>query len=554
MEIKMKVLALAAIAVIGLAMPLSAQLTAKTEPASNQSAATAGVFGTDVDNYMNVNYYGDVNFNKWFGYVGGDASGIFNLGYATKFGAIYLGTYYSGNLFKTETNETTRLTTTWDTNLQQMLTRRDDKIYTRTTTNTNNNIAALIGLTGLQMGIQVGFYENITTYNTPYNVTRGGTSTKIQNADGSITYTNNDSLNYEESDGDLIPYIQWGMQLKVGSYNLTPRVGVAVNFYQDKLIDKYYASGRTVYQGKIVGQEQITREGNNDGCTILGIAAGADFYLNDSMYVGLDYGLTMDIYDQSFGDAGRSGSVNGTIKWNTTNTTDNYIDRTVKSDVVNINVIEQSSMIHTIVPAFWKQNALGENLKLGVLVKLPITIASGFASSYTDEWTTNETTYIDANNFQNNTTTIKKDHTAGDKTETSIFNIAPTVGVGVSYDLIPNKFTVNAGINVNVPSFTSTSIAKSPNGVDSTYTKTEVGFGSGKHTTGETLTVTAPATIRDSVQTTTKWSGLSGSIAGGFVFSFNDNFALDLLAETDVPTDAFSVNLTKLSVLFSVKF
>jgi hypothetical protein len=551
MEIKIKVLVLAAIIVIGLAVPLSAQT-------SNQNQATAGVFGADVDNFMDVNYYGDVNFNKWFGYLGGNTSGIFNLGYATKFGGIYLGTYYTGNLFTTGTNETTRLETEWDPDLQQLLTREDLKTYTRTTTTTNNNIEALIGLTGLNMGIKVGFDENITTYNTPYNVTRDGTSTVTQNADGSITYTGNDSLSYEESSGDLIPYLEWGMNLKVGSYTLAPRVGVAVNFYEDKLIDKYYGTARTEYQGIISGQERIDRRGYNGGYTALGILVGADFYLNDSMNVGLDYIFGTNIYDQSFGDAGRSGSVKGSISWDNANnytTIDKYIDRTEKYDTVQIDVNEISYTQHLITPALrkeWKGNALGENLKLGVLVQLPVTITNKSTSNYTDRWETTETAYIDANNYDQNTTIITNNHTAGNLTETSSLNIAPKVGVGVSYDLIPKKFTVNAGINVNIPSFTSTSVVTSRNGIDSSYTKTETGYGSGKHITNESSTVTLPTYIVDSVQTTTSWSGLSGSIAGGFLLTFNENFSLDMLL--DAYNTGFNIGIYEWKILFSIKF
>jgi hypothetical protein len=551
MELKIKVLALAAITVIGLAIPLSAQT-------SNQNQATVGVFGTDVDSFMDVNYYGDVNFGKWFGYLGGETSGIFNLGYATKLGGIYLGTYYSGNIFKIGTSETTTLTTTWDTSLHQLVSRSDTKIYDRTTTttNTNNNIAALIGVAG--MGIKAGFYEDITTYNTPYNADRDSSSTVTHNADGSITYSENDSLSYEESDGDLIPYLEWGMQLKAGSITLAPRVGVAVNFYQDKFIDKYYGTARTEYNGVITGQERIESRGHNNGYTALGIGVGADFYLNDSMYVGLDYDLVVNIYNQSFGDAGRSGSVKGVIDWTSSNNysiTEKFIDRTEKDNSIEIYVNEISYMSHSITPAFWKENALGENLKLGVLVKLPITITNQSVSSYTDRWETTETAYYDDINKQYNTTTITNTHTAGSLLETSSFSISPTVGIGVSYDLIPNKFTVNAGINIKVPSFSSASIVTSQNGVDSTYTKTENGYGNNKYTASETLTVDDPTMITDSVTTVTDWSELKGSIVGGFVFNFNDNFALDLLASTDpYSTDAFSISLTNLRVLFSIKF
>jgi hypothetical protein len=563
MEIKVKVLALVAITVIGLAMPLSAQ---PFFPVSNQNGATAGVFGTDVDNYLNVNNYGDVIFEKWFGYLGGNPLGIFNLGYATKFSNIYLGTFYEGNIFKTETRETTKLTTNWNTALQQMLSKTDEKTYGRTATNAENHISALIGVAN--MGIQVGFYENITTFNTPYNADRDGTSTVTTNQNGSITYSGNDSLSYEESEKDLIPYLQWGMKLNLGSNTLAPRIVVAVDFNEDKLIDKYYTSGRTEYQGKIVGTEDITREGHNYGYTDLVISAGADYYLNDSMYIGVDYLLNTGIFDRSFDDAGRSGSVKGIISYSGNNTTTNYYNRTEKSDSVGISVKELNYMSHTIVPALWKEwkgEKFGENLKLGVLVQVPITIENTSNNSYSDTWVTTETAYNDDINKQYNRTTIEKIHTAGDKEETSVLNIAPIVGVGVTYDLIPKKFTVNAGINVKVPSFSSKSTVTSQNGVNkylaggvtyanSYYEKTEMGYGSNKYTASETLEVADPTPVEDEVYTETIWTGLRGSIAGGFVFSFNDNFALDLLAKTDLTTDAFSINLTSLSVLFSIKF
>jgi hypothetical protein len=575
--------AILAIITMGLAIPLSAQVlpvlpdvptfptspTLPASPTSNQNKATAGVFGADVDNYMNVDNYGDVNFNKWFGYLGGSTNGVFNLGYATRFGGksgegesgggngIYLGTYYTGNLFTTGTDETTRLTTTWDPVLQQLLTKADEKIYTWTYTDTNNNIAALVGLTGLNMGIKVGFYENMRTFNTPYNVNRNGTSTVTQNVDGSITYSNNDSLSYELSDGNMMPYLQWGMKLKVGSYNLLPRAYAGVNFSEDKFIDDYYGANRTEYQGNFIGTENIQRRGYDNGYTGLTIGAGADFYLDDTMYVGLDYYLGTNIYDRSFSAIGKSVSVKGTINWNNANnnsTKNDYFDRTVKNDSAQIAVSEQSNMNHFITPVFgkeWKEKLFGENLKLGILVQLPMSITSRTVSNYTDAWTKNETVYKNTNDLQNNTTTITEAHTAGTKTETSEFNISPTVGVGVSYDLIPKKFTLNAGINVNVPSFTSTSTVTSRNGVDSNYTKTEIGYGSGKYTSNETLTVTLPGTIVDSVRTQTRWYGLSGSLAGGFVFSFNDNFALDMLFNYG---NGFDIDIYEWNVLFSIKF
>jgi hypothetical protein len=599
MKKRMMIMAVCAVIAMGLVMPLTAQVL--PGPESNQINATAGVFGTDVDNFMSVNYYDEVNFGKWFGYLGGGtAFSTVNLGYATKFGGgsgegegggsgLYLGVFYTGNIVSFNTDETKTLRTTWDINLQQMLTREDEAFYSQTSTYTDNHISALIGVAG--MGIRVGFMEELTVYNTPYNVNRNDTSTVTENADGSKTYTNNDSISYEESEGYLLPYLQWGMKLKLGSNVIAPRVGIGVLFFQDKLIDKYYdyTTGRTEYQGKITGVDEVTNVGRNNGYTGLNIAVGADYYLNDTMYVGLDYILGFDIYNQDFGQAGGSGSAEGTIEWYNINRTTNYLDRTVKFDAAQIDVTKRSNIRHQIIPALWKEAKAGDNLKLGLLFQLPMAIVSQTESDYSDVWSTTETKYNDTNFSSRNTTDIYEAHYAGTSTETSYFGIAPALGIGASYTLIPGRFTINAGVRVSPLSYESISKKRSINGVDSSYSKTETGPDGGKYTSAESKTVSAVNPVEDSITTQSLWAGLNGSVAAGFVFSFNENFSLDLLAGANLSTngsgaydgtfyetsgsglygdmngniytngtvkgkDGFNINLTTVNVLFTFKF
>ena len=541
---------------MGLAIPLGAQT-------SNQSVATASVFGTDVDNYMNVNNYGDVEFDKWFGYLRGNWNGTIALGYATKFGDIYLGGYYTGNIFRSDTNETKRLTTTWDPVLQQLDTREDETTYTQTTTNTNNNIEALIGVAG--MGIKVGFSENITTYNTPYNVSRNGTnttriSTVTQNADGSITYSGNDSINYEESTSSLTPSVQWGMKLNLGSGTLAPRVNANVNFYRNTFIDEYYSLARTEINGKNTGQERITRAENNQDYIRPLIGVGADYYFNDNFYVGLDYTFRIYLYSNDYSGAGRSGSVNGTANASATLTTTNYFDRTNKSNEVNLTASERSEMSHSITPTLWKTSTIGENLQLGVSFRLPVSITKRTTNGYTDLWRITETTYNDASRSNENTKTTYESHTAGTKQEYSYLSIGTNVGIGASYNLIPGRFTINTGVNLNPISYSNTSTVTSRNGVNSTYSKTETGSGSNKYISDETRTVTNPTNVQDTVENVTNWYGFSGSVVGGFVFSFYDNFALDMVASrgTDPAgtssSAAFNLNISNVSLMFTFKF
>jgi hypothetical protein len=87
-------------------MLLSAGLFAQQ---SNTNKASYGIFGTDVDDYMDPNNWEGVNesFTKGFGFIGGgrDAAaapnaGGFQGGYATKLGSLYLGLFLDGQVWK----------------------------------------------------------------------------------------------------------------------------------------------------------------------------------------------------------------------------------------------------------------------------------------------------------------------------------------------------------------------------------------------------------------------------------------------------------------------
>jgi len=150
-------------------------------------------------------------------------------------------------------------------------------------------------------------------------------------------------------------------------------------------------------------------------------------------------------------------------------------------------------------------------------------------------------------------TAYSEKHEAGTKKETSTLDITPTVGIGASYNLIPGRFTVNAGVTLNPISYSRESTVTSPNGVDSSYYKEEKGSGSNKYTSVENKNVYNPDSVEDTVQNKTSWEGLNGSVAGGFVFNFNDNLALDFMVST-VAGAKFNLNLTNLNVMFTFKF
>jgi len=544
MKKRNKVIAIFAIITMCLAATLGAQQ-------SSQNVATAGVYGDDADNFVDVNYYGDVEFGKWFGYVGSD-TGYLDLGYATKFGSIYLGAYYSGNALDKKSSSSKSVKSVWDTDLQKLLTSIEQDGGNRDSlSNPNNSIDLLIGVAG--MGFKLGFSQDYTFFNSPYYIgnNRDNWSSKEEDVIAGITnYYGNDSINYEETIGWMAPSFQWGMKLDLGgSKVLAPRLGARIAFHKDELIDEYYTD-RAVYNDKTIGTEKINNDGWNNGYTALNAGAGLDFYLNESMYVGIDYALGINFYDQSFGQAGRSGSVEGFIIWQGLNETTGYVDRTEKTNTVSIDVDEKSYMSHVIAPALWKELSSSNNAKFGIKVSVPVLIESYTSNIYSDSWTVKETTYTDTNRSNENEKVTTETHTAGLKEETSVLLIAPSISFGGSYEVIPGKFIINAGVNVRPVTYKNTSTTKATNGLDSKYTKKEIGSGATAYTDSEEKIVSIPVDpdwsggnrIADKVDSSSEITGLRSTFGAGFKVNFSDNFALDLAVRSDSTANvAFTV-------------
>jgi hypothetical protein len=139
-------------------------------------------------------------------------------------------------------------------------------------------------------------------------------------------------------------------------------------------------------------------------------------------------------------------------------------------------------------------------------------------------------------------------------TETATFRIAPSVRIGTSYNLIPNRFTVNAGVRLDPFSWTHTTTTQSRNG-DGIRTTSTTKNGDGVVTSRTDTTDFQLANANGGIYTdistvNSTWAGFSGRVGAGFLFNFNENIALDLLATTT----NFNLNLTNVNVMLSFKF
>ncbi|GHV95368.1 hypothetical protein AGMMS50293_16880 [Spirochaetia bacterium] len=92
--------AVALLAIVFSIAPLAAQVESST------SQATDGLFTSDVDNFLNVNNWQDVEFDKFFMVAQVDGANGVNGGFALHAGSVYLGFGYLGNFWSGNINST----------------------------------------------------------------------------------------------------------------------------------------------------------------------------------------------------------------------------------------------------------------------------------------------------------------------------------------------------------------------------------------------------------------------------------------------------------------
>jgi hypothetical protein len=564
-----KVMAISVITALVLALPLAAQNPPATAPASgpvsNQRTATAEIYSADVDRYLNVNNWSAVNFDKWFGFAHGSDVGSpafrANLGYATKLGDIYLGARYFGNIFAdTGSAESVTLNPAYDADTQELTSLTETTSYPANKLhNSVNQLDILIGVAG--QGIKVGFFESMSIRPTAGNRNFSKTTNYLTGVE-QYTY---EPVEYTAFAGYLLPSIQWGTVLNVNDLTIKPRVTLSFNIYQDTIIDTYQ-SYTTVY-GDTVGNQTLTRaSGQNNGFLRPGVAVGADIGLPKKDDVAttfaIDYTLNIDFYNNDYSGSGFSGTAAGPVSWdgNTTTTTSSIASKTETTTANTLRFSDNTRFYHSISPKVTFDKTVADGLKLGLAVLAPVTITATSNDRYTEARSIIETTNFNAlNSAAAKTITETTVHTPLGLTEQTVFTLSPSVRIGASYNLIPSRFTVNDGVRLNPFAWSYTSATQSRNG-DSVRTTVTTKNGDGVVTDksdttalplpGGTNPPTAANAYNDVSTITSAWTPFTGGVLGGFVFNFNENIALDLLASVG----GFDINLTTVNVLFTFKF
>ena len=564
---KSKVIVLSAITALVLSLPLSAQYVqdGTSGLGSNTANATAGRFGTDVDDYMDYHSYSDVKFDKWFGFAtwdvssGRDISGgsgwdslyKASLGFATKVNDLYLGVWYNGNIVKIEKGQYSETITPVYNDVNQMLTST-----TKVTNyhplgasapyvNSTNQLEFLIGLAG--HGIKVGFLESMAK-----NKLKGNRDWTVTNTlDGYIKYAD-EPVEFDVSGGHLYPYLGWGSSFGA----LRPYVEVGLDIWQEKKIDTYKTYN--TFLGKKFGVETTNREdGWNKGYLSPSFSVGADFDLSKTdttkTTIGLGYGMSVTLYNNSYDASGISGSVKGPVSWDGVATTVTHYANRTETNITSqeIDYYETLAFSHDITPALKISSDLGSGFKLGFKLGIPIYLATLKSDHYKDTYTINKIRFNQANvNKTNNTTTTDITHENLGLEETTSFGIGAQLGLGVTYQLVPDHFTLNAGISTTPVYFNRSVIKTSPNGVLKIQT-TKVVNGNGE-TTANTVVVADSTSVEDKVATDASWEYLQFGFSGGFEFRFTPQVALDMALTTNGNWNVF--NLTNVNVMFTFNF
>jgi hypothetical protein len=554
-----KVAALVAVTAMFLAAPVFVQPVYAQE--SNTSKATAGVFTSDVDDSQDVHFYTGVEFDKWFGFIGYGGSVTTNpvsLGYATRFGDLYLGTWYSGNVVRIRENWTEEVVTDYDPNSQiktgsseTTTTYPYDNSGIANTISSNNEIGVLIGVAG--MGIKVGFAESVTERTFPNNY-NNSKIVATNNGDGTISY---DSGIVEHSDvsGKLSPSLQWGMSLEAGDVTIRPKVTLGVDIgLSNRVYDTRGAY--TTADGKVLGTDTITRSGRSaDAITpYFEVGAGIDL---DGYSIDFSYGLDIGIYSNSYDASGIGGSTLGTVSWSGSTATTTTIATTDTQKTANLNINDQSFLNHSVHLGYYTDKEIASGLKLGLYAGADVGINTSTSDQYTLGLTSNKTVYNNAALSTNNTGSESEARGPSTvETETEL-TIEPFVNIGASYELIPGRFTVNAGIALRPLAYTNT-VTRTSETSGKTVTKTKSLNHRGE-VTSETVSVSGGGdSTTDSVEVDNTWDYFRAGLFGGFVFNFNDNLALDLSTggyiTSDVGNQNFTTNIANLNVLFTFKF
>jgi hypothetical protein len=353
-------------------------------------------------------------------------------------------------------------------------------------------------------------------------------------------FTDGSENGYSVSDfswtaGYLTPVISVGAALPLGGWELKPRLDLGFGF-------NFGGNGTSANQntgtGSYVYESYRTANGVDIARTKTEYTANR-LTLNPMFSLGADLDLAPNI--------GPSLTVDGGFylrgdDYGVTNKTTTYIDPTQTQVLETKNAFSEYSAFEFVVkPAYRYALSLGDKVDLGLKGGLDVTISNGLSKPDTSTVTTQKYTYP---NPAGNYTQTARVYNAGNKEEESSWGIAPQAAAAVQFNAIPSRLTLNAGVGLTLPGFSTTETKITP---FQSKTVEEIERADGT----KTEYVSATGLAGDSTSATTNvWTNFNWGFGAGFSFLFNETFGVDLAF---AGTNFNNVNISNLSVLFTVR-
>lgn len=469
-----------ALVILMLAMNVFAQT-------SRTSIATVGTFSTDVDNYMSVNDFRSVEFDKFFTFANLYSSTL-GLGFATKFNNIYLGTYYNGELYY---NMNSELETTINSTSESV------------ENDTDNSFYLLLGLGNI--GIKLGAYidANSETTNTTDTTPESSTTAAFI----TTTSSGNDKNNSTEDNSYSVFSLEFGgISFDIASTVLKPYANA---YFRVRKSNEIIGDSEVVTKTKtsstidgsvltdITETETTSTDKKGENYTGFAFSLGGDLAFAEKesfeSSLGLKYYINFDMYETGILDV--ATEVND-YKDSVT-PADNYTITEETSTVYT----DRSNIYQTITPKYACSYNITDKLTIKGLVSLPIS----FSNIDTGVITTTVKTSVVESTAGNSGVLPSSISTPTEVKSTFSFLMDPDFCVGLQYQIKPEAFIWNFGFETYLPNIS--------------YTETTEG---------------------NNVTKTTSTSILGCDLSTGFTWILSKDFLVDVSMNTSVNPQIFS--------------
>jgi hypothetical protein len=488
-----------------LCIPLG--LSAQT---SNTSAATYGLFTTDVDLVMSVTDFSDVSAKSLF-FVGLNSSAYLDLAYAAKLGTVRLGGTYYGNIFsKAVTNNMSAQSTNilnGDNTISETVVNTSTVVADTTSDYNSGKIFMGFG----KLGLSLGFWDTDSKgYSSVTDNSSTTTGTSVYTVDNTPVKTG--YLAYG-------PSLSVGTSLSLGALTLKPALNASVDFVDSdyssysnmdytQLLGSGLATYSTITEASAYNSSVLTYGGKHISISATPSVAASAGKWN----FGASYTFDMNIYSNTYTgtDGTTAVTVAGTassthaVAYTATGTT------TTTTTTNSFSATPRSYMEHDVGLSVGYSESFGDKVSVSASFVPTFTYSqedtSGSGGSIETE------VYTDSVTPSNGYTTVTTHASVSNTVSTTTMSVAPVLIGAVQYKVTP-VITINAGAQANFSKFSYSNITTTVPGfwTNSVVTTNADGSTSTTYTSGIANARTESGNLSYSIDDVTLNTGLGAS-------------------------------------------